>query len=202
MSRIPTSGVLTWNDIQNSFGGSNPIGINEYYTGSSLAPFSSLNLNIPTSGQIEAADFRGSDGFSGTTGTFSCGNSGGKLPSGGFQYPSYGSDLGMAFTTGGGVKTTLHAVSGLGGIVGISCCTASPNTLNPLSGGVNQITSSIVTMSGAHSFSGTNSNSGASSNTDTPADYNGGTVGSGTTVRIQFYNTVLPTSGTVNISIS
>ena len=29
MSRIPTSGVMTWTDVQNSFGGSNPIGINE-----------------------------------------------------------------------------------------------------------------------------------------------------------------------------
>jgi len=200
MSRIPTSGVLTWNDIQNSFGGSNPIGINEYYTGSSLAPFSSLNLNIPTSGQIEAADFRGSDGFSGTTGTFSCGNSGGKLPSGGFQYPSYGSDLGMAFTTGGGVKTTLHAVSGLGTIVGINCCTASPNTLNLLSGGTNQITSSTVTMSGAHSFSGI-SNNQANSIITTPPDYNGGTAANNS-VRIQFYNTTMPTSGIVNISIS
>jgi hypothetical protein len=201
MSRIPTSGVLTWNDIQNSFGGSNPIGINEYYTGSSLAPFSPLNLNIPTSGQIEAADFRGSDGFSGTTGTFSCGNSGGKLPSGGFDYPSYGSDLGMAFTTGGGVKTTIHAVSGLGGIVGLSCCTASPNTLNQLSAGANQITSSTVTMSGAHSFSGTISNPASSANTTTPPDYNGGTA-QNNSVRLAFYNTTMPSSGTVNISIS
>ena len=202
MSRIPTSGVLTWNDIQNSFGGSNPIGINEYYTGSSLAPFSSLNLNIPTSGQIEAADFRGSDGFSGTTGTFSCGNSGGKLPSGGFSYANgYGSDLGMAFTTGGGVKTTIHEVSGLGSIVGFSCCTASPNTLSMLSAGTNQITGSTFTMSGALSFSGTITNPGSQSNRATPPDYNGGTAANNS-VRVQYVNTTMPTSGTINLSIS
>ena len=35
---LPASGALTLNDIQTEFGGSNPIGINEYYAGGGLVP--------------------------------------------------------------------------------------------------------------------------------------------------------------------
>ena len=110
MSRLPTSGALSWNDIQNSFGGSNPIAINEYYNGGSLVPNSSLNTNIPTSGAINANNFYGGDGFNGTTGNFTIGNSGGKVPSYGVRQDStgtYGTDKGLAFTTGQGIKVCL-----------------------------------------------------------------------------------------------
>ena len=100
MSRIPASGAMRWLDIQNSFGGSNPIGINEYYRTSTYVPNSDINSNIPTSGQIEATDFRGADGFSGTSGSITAGTSGGKTPSNGYLAGSYGSNLGTAVTSG------------------------------------------------------------------------------------------------------
>jgi hypothetical protein len=42
-------------DIQNEFGGSNPIGLNEYYRNGGLVP--SNNTNVPTSGSISLGDF-------------------------------------------------------------------------------------------------------------------------------------------------
>ena len=52
---LPNSGSISLADIQNEFGGSNPIGINEYYrNGSYVTP---NNTNIPTSGQIDFNDF-------------------------------------------------------------------------------------------------------------------------------------------------
>jgi len=111
MSRIPTSGVLTWNDIQNSFGGSNPIGINEYYLNGGIVPTSGLNSGIPTSGQIDAGDFRGADGFSGTVGNYTAGTTGGKFATFGYRNDNlgaYGTDLGLAFTTGSGIKCQLN----------------------------------------------------------------------------------------------
>ncbi len=110
MSRLPTSGTLSWNDIQNSFGGSNPIGINEYYRDGGIVPFSSLNSGIPTSGTINATNFYGTDGFNGTSGNYTAGTTGGKFPTLGFRNDSvgaYGTDLGLAFTTGSGVKCQL-----------------------------------------------------------------------------------------------
>ena len=93
MTRIPASGAMRWLDIQNSFGGSNPIGINEYYRNSTYVPGSDLNSDIPTSGQIEATDFRGADGFNGTSGSISAGTSGGKVPSVGYIAGQIGSNL-------------------------------------------------------------------------------------------------------------
>ena len=196
MSRIPTSGVMTWTDVQNSFGGSNPIGINEYYRNASLVSSSALNSNIPTSGQIEAADFRGADGFSGTTGTFSCGTSGGKVVSNGFVAGSYGSDLGMAFTAGNGVKITCYALAGISNLVFMKSATISPNTIT------NAISSNIqgrtMTLSGAISYSGVDTNAGTADNA-VPASYGGGSAG----VQVGFYDAItLPTSGTVNVSYS
>ena len=195
MSRIPTSGVMTWTDVQNSFGGSNPIGINEYYRNASLVSSSALNSNIPTSGQIEATDFRGADGFSGTTGTFSCGTSGGKLPSGGFEAGSYGSDLGMAFTAGNGVKITCYALAGLGGVVYMRSATISPNTITNSTS--SNIQGRTMSLSGAVSFSGVDNNSGTASQT-VPASYGDGSAG----VQVGLYSVTLPTSGNVNVSYS
>ena len=131
MSRIPATGVMTWNDIQNSFGGSNPIYINEYYSGGSFVTGSNLNSDIPTSGQIEAADFRGADGFSGTTGTATCAATGGKLSSIVFDSGTgTGSNLGMAFTTGSGVKVNIPYINGLAGIMNVASTTDSPATAN------------------------------------------------------------------------
>jgi hypothetical protein len=50
---LPASGTISFNDIQTEFGGSNPIGLEEYYrTGTP-----GFNTSIPTSGQIAISNF-------------------------------------------------------------------------------------------------------------------------------------------------
>ena len=51
---LPTSGTLTLLDIQNEFGGSNPIGLNEYYGAAA---------GIPTSGVISINNFYGASAY-------------------------------------------------------------------------------------------------------------------------------------------
>lgn len=52
---LQASGAISLNDIQTEFGGSNPIGINEYYRDGSYV--GSNNTSVPTSGAIDFADF-------------------------------------------------------------------------------------------------------------------------------------------------
>jgi len=54
---IPASGTITLTDIQTEFGGSNPIGLSEYYRGGAYVPNTSGNATIPTSGTITFANF-------------------------------------------------------------------------------------------------------------------------------------------------
>ena len=56
---LPSSGSLSFQSIQGEFGGSNPIGINEYYRGGGLVPNHSNTSSIPTSGTIDVQDFYG-----------------------------------------------------------------------------------------------------------------------------------------------
>lgn len=56
---LPESGPISLSDIQNEFGGNNPISITEYYRGGSLVPDTTTNSSIPTSGQISFDDFYG-----------------------------------------------------------------------------------------------------------------------------------------------
>lgn len=57
---IQTSGSISLNDIQNEFGGTNPINLNEYYRGGGRVSNAPQNQNIPTSGSIKLNDFYGS----------------------------------------------------------------------------------------------------------------------------------------------
>ena len=52
---LPVSGALTLAQIQTEFGGSDPIGMNEYYSGGGII----TNNQLPTSGPISMADFYG-----------------------------------------------------------------------------------------------------------------------------------------------
>lgn len=52
---LQSSGAISLNDIQNEFGGANPIGMNEYYAGGSYVP--SGTGSIPSSGTINFAQF-------------------------------------------------------------------------------------------------------------------------------------------------
>lgn len=56
---LQTSGAISLLDIQNEFGGSNPININEYYRGGAYVPNITQNNNVPTSGTISLSNFYG-----------------------------------------------------------------------------------------------------------------------------------------------
>jgi len=58
---LPTSGTLTLADIQTEFGGSNPIGLSEYYAGGSYVPAGTSGTNgaVPSSGTISVSNFYG-----------------------------------------------------------------------------------------------------------------------------------------------
>ena len=58
---LPASGALSLSDIQTEFGGSNPIGLSEYYAGGLYVPSGTSGTNgaVPTSGEIEVSDFYG-----------------------------------------------------------------------------------------------------------------------------------------------
>lgn len=53
LSGLPTSGAISLNDIQDEFGGTNPISISEYYGAAS---------GVPSSGAIDLSDFYGKAG--------------------------------------------------------------------------------------------------------------------------------------------
>ena len=58
---LPSSGPLTFTDIQTEFGGSNPIGLNEYYAGGGLVPAGTSGTYgaVPSSGTISVQNFYG-----------------------------------------------------------------------------------------------------------------------------------------------
>jgi hypothetical protein len=56
---LPSSGPLAFTNIQTEFGGTNPIGLNEYYRGGGLVPVSTTTTTIPSSGTIAANNFYG-----------------------------------------------------------------------------------------------------------------------------------------------
>ena len=62
---LPTSGPLTFSDIQTEFGGSNPIGLDEYYAGGANVPAGTSGTYgaVPTSGQISVQNFYGTSDF-------------------------------------------------------------------------------------------------------------------------------------------
>lgn len=56
---LPASGAISLLDIQNEFGGANPISLNEYYRGGANVPNTTTNAGIPTSGAISVDNFHG-----------------------------------------------------------------------------------------------------------------------------------------------
>lgn len=56
---LPSSGPLAFTAIQTEFGGTEPIGLNEYYRGGPFVPDSPPTANIPTSGTIAVSNFYG-----------------------------------------------------------------------------------------------------------------------------------------------
>ena len=71
---IPSSGPITLTDIQTEFGGTNPIGLSEYYAGGGLVPTGTIGTYgaVPSSGAIALRNFYGASNlftFSLTSGT-------------------------------------------------------------------------------------------------------------------------------------
>lgn len=56
---LPSSGPLAFTNIQTEFGGTNPIGLNEYYRGGPYVPSGPSTATIPTAGTIAANNFYG-----------------------------------------------------------------------------------------------------------------------------------------------
>ena len=64
---ITGSGQVSLADLQTEFGGSNPIGMDEYYRNGGLVP--SGASTVPTSGEIELSDFYGQSAYTPTAAT-------------------------------------------------------------------------------------------------------------------------------------
>ena len=62
---LQSSGSISLDDIQTEFGGTNPIGIDEYYRGGGSVPDTAANSSIPTSGTVSLDDFYGGDSTTG-----------------------------------------------------------------------------------------------------------------------------------------
>lgn len=62
---LPSSGPLALTDIQTEFGGSNPIGLNEYYAGGSYVPAGTTGTYgaVPSSGALSIQNFYGTTKF-------------------------------------------------------------------------------------------------------------------------------------------
>jgi len=56
---LPSSGALSFSQIQGEFGGSNPISLSEYYRGGPIVPNHGNTSPIPTSGTISVNNFYG-----------------------------------------------------------------------------------------------------------------------------------------------
>jgi hypothetical protein len=71
---LPASGAISLNDIQATMGGSNPIGLDEYYRGGANVPNITQNNAIPTSGQISLSNFYNTYGRLSTSHTITIGS--------------------------------------------------------------------------------------------------------------------------------
>jgi hypothetical protein len=64
MATIPASGAITFSAIQDEFGGSNPISLNEYYS----ASLPIVGGSVPASGAISVGNFAGAHAAKGLWG--------------------------------------------------------------------------------------------------------------------------------------
>ena len=62
---IPASGPLAMTEIQTEFGGTNPIGLNEYYAGGGLVPAGTTGTYgaVPSSGTLSIQNFYGTSNY-------------------------------------------------------------------------------------------------------------------------------------------
>lgn len=67
LAAMPASGPITFSQMQTTFGGSNPIGFNEYYRNGGLVPTNGTTGSIATSGTIVFSTFYGAAASGGPT---------------------------------------------------------------------------------------------------------------------------------------
>ena len=112
---LPNSGSLALSQIQSEFGGSNPIGLNEYYRGGANVPSHGNTSGIPSSGTISINQFYGksnaapidttvggNQGTSPANGKFGQVNKGIQSAASGTDYPAVGSWTNSGFTNSSG----------------------------------------------------------------------------------------------------
>lgn len=109
---LPSTGALSFDDVQTYYGGVNPISMNEYYSGGTFVPTLARNASdvaVPSTGQISMSSFRGSP-FK----LYREMRSGYQLNSSKFTFFQY---YGYDTTTGvGGINNTAFTLSGGAGV--------------------------------------------------------------------------------------
>lgn len=93
---LPSSGPLSLSDIQGEFGGSNPIGLSEYYGAAA---------GIPSSGEISIGDFYGASAAVAARG-------GTVTTSGGYKYHTFTATGIFTVTSGGAIEFLVVAGGG------------------------------------------------------------------------------------------
>lgn len=126
---VQATGAISLANIQTEFGGSNPIGLSEYYRGGSYVP--SNVTAVPTSGAISLSQFYGTTAWPGprvlSHGTWSTVNAAGfanndvllnidtnaSTPSGWTDYPLGTSTLTLSFKRSNGTESTPSKTTGV-----------------------------------------------------------------------------------------
>ena len=112
---LPASGTLTFSQIQTEHGGSNPIGLNEYYRQGSIVPLNQSTGSVPTSGALAVSDFYSTEGFSGNYVAFNAGSDGGKFPKKGVKISAnenYGTWNETSFAVDSNIQHVMMEISG------------------------------------------------------------------------------------------
>ena len=122
---LASSGALTLADIQGEFGGSNPIGLNEYYRGGSLVPNHSNTTSIPTSGTIQVDDFYGTSSASPLDLSFTMTHGAANIAQGKFSFDWRGAAVATSGVTFGAVGSFSDSSVAAGGSTRTIKCSAT-----------------------------------------------------------------------------
>jgi len=98
---LPASGTITLAQIQTEFGGSNPIGLNEYYKGGSYVTSNDYAPNVPSSGAISLSNFYNAKKNTLNTQTFTSSTT--------FTLPSTSNGILNVYVIGGGGGGGMHS---------------------------------------------------------------------------------------------
>ena len=98
---LPSTGIITLNDVRLEFGGSSPSGLSEYYAQGAYVPKFTEGINgpIPSSGLISLKDFRGAPVSNDVDFTFTSEQT--YVDSGAFDYPSFPRGYSTVWGAGG-----------------------------------------------------------------------------------------------------